>query len=148
VQLALPVRRDAAGWSWHRLVERVVMRRCEDGTLEELFLHVIPEPILAGFEALGDRMALSGGMSAGMLRRRRVATADVPAFGAAPEMEPPAIGGEAFHAPCAARRRVEIDVVHIRHRPIVRDGATVRPPWDLRAGRWDNRLDPRRNGQP
>ena len=43
------------------------MRRSEDGTLEELLGRVIPEPVLAGLEALGDRVALSGGMPARVL---------------------------------------------------------------------------------
>ena len=67
MELPLPTRRHAAGRSWHWLVERVVMRRSEDGALQELFGRVIPEPVLAGLEALDDRMAFGGGMPARML---------------------------------------------------------------------------------
>jgi hypothetical protein len=67
VQLPLPVRRHSAGWPGYGLVERMVMRRSEDGTLEELLGRVIPEPVLAGLEALGDRMVVRGGVSTRML---------------------------------------------------------------------------------
>ena len=67
VQLALPVRWHAASRTRHGLAERMVMRRSEDGTLEHLLGRVIPEPVLAGLEALDDRMAFSGGMPARVL---------------------------------------------------------------------------------
>src|SRR5258707_6968746 len=113
--MALPVRWHAPGRSGHGLVERVVVRRSENGTLEELLGRVIPEPVLAGLEALDDRVAFSAGMPTRMLRRRRVAAADMPALCAPAEMEPPAVGGEALDAPRATRRRLEIDAVHVRH---------------------------------
>ena len=124
--MPLPVPWHAAGRSGHGLVERVVVRRSKDRTVEELLRRVIPEPVLARLEALGDRMVITGGMATRMLRWRRVAAADMPASRTAPEMEPPAVGGEALHAPGATRRRIEIDVVDVRHRPIVRDAATGR----------------------
>ncbi len=127
MQVSLPVRWDAAGRSRHRLVERVVAWRREDGTLQELFGRVIPEPVLAGLKALGDRVSFSGGMATRVLRRRRVAAADMTASCAAPEMEPPAIlGGEALDAPGATRRCLEIDVFHGCHPPMLSDGATGR----------------------
>src|SRR6187401_2386757 len=119
--MPLPVRWHAASRSGHGLVERVVMWWSEDGTLEELLGRVVPEPVLARLEALDDRMAFSRGMPTRVLRRRRVAAADMPALHASPEVEPPAVGGETLDTPGATRRRVGIDVVHpksSKYRPV------------------------------
>src|SRR5436190_12156300 len=109
VQQSLPAWGDPAGGARHGLLQRVVPRRDQLRTLEKLLGRVVPEPILAGLEALGDGMAGSGGVAACMLRGRRVAAADVAAAGAAAEVKPPAPRGEAFHASRAARRHRWID---------------------------------------
>ena len=59
-------------------------------------------------------IAMVGCMFAGVLARRRVATADVATAGAAPQVEPPPVGRIALDAAGAARRRCRIDPV-IRH---------------------------------
>ena len=50
----------------------------------------VPEPGLAGLEAPDDRVPGRGRVRAGVLRRRAVAAADVPALRAAPQVNPPA----------------------------------------------------------
>src|SRR5258708_26676923 len=62
------------------------------------------EPVLAGLETSYDGVAAHFGMSACVLARRRVATADVTATRAAAQVEPPAAAGEAFDATIAAWR--------------------------------------------
>jgi hypothetical protein len=67
MQLIFPVAGDATGWSGHGLVERVMMGRSQDGSLEILLRRVVPEPVLARLVALGDGVLRSAGMSARML---------------------------------------------------------------------------------
>jgi hypothetical protein len=67
MQLIFPVAGDATGWSGHGLLERVMVRRSQDGSLEILLLHVVPEPVLARLVALDDGVLRSAGMAAGML---------------------------------------------------------------------------------
>src|SRR5689334_9180762 len=73
VEMVLPVVRHAALRSGHRLVFRVTVRRRQRGTLAVLLRFVVPEPVLAGLEALDDRMAEVRRMMARVLRRRRIA---------------------------------------------------------------------------
>jgi hypothetical protein len=115
VELLLPALRNPAGRSGHGLVQRVMVRRREDRTLEILLGGVIPEPLLIGLERLDDRMAFGAGMAAGVLRWGRVAAADMAAMRASAEMEPPATGREAFDAAGTARRDGGIDVERVRH---------------------------------
>src|SRR4029079_6281877 len=110
VEVTLPVPGHPTRRSGHRMVERVVVWRSEHGSLEVLLGGVIPEPVLAGLEALDDRMPGVGGVAARMLRRRRVAAPDMAAVGAAAKMEPPAVRGQALCATGAARRRSEIEL--------------------------------------
>ena len=70
MEVELPVGRDPIGWPGNGLVERVMVRRRQDRTLEVDFLDIVPEPVLAGLIALDDGVAEVGGMLAGMLRRR------------------------------------------------------------------------------
>jgi hypothetical protein len=111
MQLVFPVSGHATGWSGHGLVDRVMVRRSQDGTLEVLLRRVVPEPVLARLVALDDRVLLGSGMVARMLGWRRVATADVAALRAAAQVEPPTAGGQALDAPRAAWRYLRIDPV-------------------------------------
>jgi len=92
MQAALPVSRHAPGRSGHRLRQRVVFRRSQDRAVGVLLRGVAPEPVLVRLEASDDWMPGVGCVVAGVLRRRRIAAADVPAMGAAPQVEPPAAG--------------------------------------------------------
>jgi hypothetical protein len=51
-----PVGWDAARGPWHQLVDRMVMRWEEFGSFNVVLDGVVPEPVLAGFEARDDRM--------------------------------------------------------------------------------------------
>jgi hypothetical protein len=83
MEVALPVRRHAPGGSRRGLVQWMMLWWGELRTVVELIGAVVPEPVLAGFEAADQGMAGICGVVAGVLRRGGVATADVPALGAA-----------------------------------------------------------------
>ena len=67
MQLIFPVAGDATGWSGHGLLDRVMMWRSQDGSLEILLSRVVPEPVLARLIALDDGVLRSAGMAARML---------------------------------------------------------------------------------
>src|SRR5271156_2443560 len=107
--MSLPVRRHPRGWPWRGLLERAMLRRGQRRTVAELPRVVVPEPVLARLEAAYQRMPGSGRVLARVLRRGGVATADVSAAGAAAQMQPPAVAGQALRAPCPARGNSRID---------------------------------------
>jgi hypothetical protein len=111
VEVPLPVARHTAGRARHRLVERMVLGRCEARTFQGFFGEVVPEPVLAWLEAADNSVARLIGVQGGVLARGRVATADVAAPGAASQVEPPPVGRKALDAAGAARRRCRVDSV-------------------------------------
>ena len=136
MQLLFPIRRDATGWPRHGLVQRVMSRGCELRTVPNLLGRVIPEPVLIRLVALDNGMASRSGVVAGVLGWRRVAAADVTAFGATTQVKPPAIRGEARDAAGAAGRDRGIDLVH-RHL-----GKPARCPCPSRKHEWRDREQP------
>ena len=58
-------------------------------TFQEVVTRVVEEPILIGFKTLDNRMPSIDRVMTGVLRGRRVATADVTAVGAATQVKPP-----------------------------------------------------------
>jgi len=90
--------------------------RSQGRTLTVLLDGIAPEPVLAWLEALNERVAGILRMPAGVLGWRRVAAPDVAARGATPEVEPPAIGGEALDAARSAGRDRRVDLVFTCHR--------------------------------
>ena len=66
MEVTLPVPGHPTRGSRHRLVERVVVWRSKHRALDELPGGVIPEPVLAGLVALGDRMISPGGVAVGV----------------------------------------------------------------------------------
>ena len=61
-QEILPIRRYPSGWTRHRLVERMVLRRCETRPVHVFARLVVPEPVFPGLETTDH----------GVVRRRRV----------------------------------------------------------------------------
>src|SRR5439155_26117000 len=102
--------------SGYRLVERMMAGRSQVRTVEDLVTRVVVEPILARLVAADDRVPGRDRVVTRVLRGRGVAAPDVPAAGAAPEVEPPAIRCEAFRAAGTARRYLRIDDLFVRHR--------------------------------
>src|SRR5512142_2979600 len=90
VQSLDPILRYGACWTRSRLVLRVVTGRGEFGPGSVLVGLEVPEPLLAGLEALNVAMAAVPEVGARVLARRGVAASDVPALRAASQMEPPA----------------------------------------------------------
>ena len=103
VEQTPPVWGNAPGWTGHRLIRRMVMRRRQRGSLPELVGPVVPEPLLARFEAADDRMLGCHCMGGGMPTRRVVAAADVPALGATTQVQPPPACLQALDTPCPTR---------------------------------------------
>lgn len=135
MQLVLPVGRHPTGRSGHGLVQRVVVRWRQRRSFEVLLARVVPEPVLARFVAVDDRMPGVVGVVAGVLRRRRVAAADATAVGTPTEMEPPAAGRLAVDAARPTGRRGQVDLGLVRHQPMMNghspqraDRPTVTPP--------------------
>src|SRR5258708_25400727 len=85
--MIFPIRWDAPLWSRRRLVEGPRSRQRQPGAVERLSGSIVPEPIR--LEACYDKVASLAKMRCSVLVWRRIATADVAAFGAAPQMEPP-----------------------------------------------------------
>src|ERR1700733_2469782 len=99
VEVPLPVRGDAAGRTRRGLTKRVVLRRRQLGPVVVLLILVVPEPVLTRLETPDDPVPTLAGVRAGVLARRTVAAADVPARGAAAQVEPPPVRRVAFDAP-------------------------------------------------
>src|ERR1700691_631932 len=78
-------------------------------TLKSVSRPVIVEPVLAGLEAIDDRVARRRVMLCRMLVWRTIAAADVTAFGASAQMQPPCVRCQAFDAACTAWFHVQID---------------------------------------
>lgn len=74
---------------------------------------IVVEPRFSGLEACCDRMPGRLKMLRGMLAGRTVTAAGVPAFCAAPEMQPPSPGSQALRAALATRRHIGIDSMMI-----------------------------------
>jgi hypothetical protein len=89
VQLRLPVRRNPVARSGYRLVNRVTARLEELRSVGVRIGLEVVEPVLPGLEALDHCVPRPVRVMPGVLARRVVAAADVPAGRAAPEMEPP-----------------------------------------------------------
>jgi hypothetical protein len=90
VQVPPPVAGHRPGWAGHGLVRRVAVGRGQDRALEERACPIVEEPVLAGLEALRHRVPGGPMVGAGVLARRVIAAADVPAPGASAQMQPPA----------------------------------------------------------
>jgi hypothetical protein len=104
MEVALPVSGYSPRGAGRGLIERMMLWWGEWRTVVELFGAVVPEPVLAGFEAADQGVTGIGRVVAGVLRGGGVATADVPALGAAPEMKPPTACRQAFGASGAGGR--------------------------------------------
>lgn len=90
VQMELPVRGHTSGGTGCGLFLRMTRGLGQWRSVRKRFLTKVVEPVLAGFKTLDDAVPTLSKMSAGMLARRRVATADVTASSAATQVEPPA----------------------------------------------------------
>jgi len=90
-----------------------VVRRLAGGKIEHHLVDVAPSPALGRIVAFDDRVAGGVKMLGRVPVRRLVATADMSARAADPEMEPSVAGLEAFLAPERARRHV-VNGVQVR----------------------------------
>src|SRR5512144_243929 len=90
VQSLDPILRYGTGWTRSRLVLGVVTGRGKFRPGGVLVGLEVPEPLLAGLEALNVAMATVPEVGARVLARRGVAASDVPALRAPSQMEPPA----------------------------------------------------------
>jgi hypothetical protein len=97
--------------------------------VERLVCPVIPEPIFVRFEARDDEVAGLPEMRSCMLVGRRIATTDVTALGATPQMKPPQSCRKTLHAACPAWSHVRINTfyffAHVRPRPIIQVDVVV-----------------------
>jgi hypothetical protein len=89
VEVSLPVVGNYSGRTRSGLTQRMVLGRGQLGSLARLFGLVVVEPILAGLEASDDPVASRMGMSGRVLTGGSITAADMAAFGASSEMEPP-----------------------------------------------------------
>jgi hypothetical protein len=103
-QMALPVGRNGFGWPRNWLVGGMGMGRRQYRPVGEHARPVVEEPVLTSLEALYHRMAGVPVVCAGMLARRVVATADMPACGTSAQVQPPSRRrfAEAFDAASSA----------------------------------------------
>jgi|ERR1700677_3241209 hypothetical protein len=113
VKLLLPIHGDSPPRPWRGLVQGVSMRACESLAFHLALGLEAPKPPFPRFEALNDGMPGALKMLAGVLRRRAVAATDVTAFRTAPKMKPPSVGGQTFHASCAAWRNRRVNARNV-----------------------------------
>jgi hypothetical protein len=95
------------------LIERVVSGWCELRSVEVVAVRVVVEPLFSWLVALDDGMPGVAGMVGGVLRRRVVTAADVPAEGAAAKVEPPAARSLTLFATGSARRHGRVDRIEV-----------------------------------
>ena len=67
--MSLPISRYVSLRSWDRLVERMVVRRSQLGSLDELVRLVVPKPVLLRLETLDGRMPSLGRVMTRVLGR-------------------------------------------------------------------------------
>src|SRR5579862_4468160 len=105
MQVHLPVPRYPAGRPGYRLVGWMMLGRGQCRAAgEHPVLRVTPEPVFARLEAPDERVPGRGRVLGGVLGRRGVAAADVPALRAAAQMQPPPAAGVALDASGPAGR--------------------------------------------
>src|SRR5258707_966828 len=92
-----------------QLFEGQRSRRRELGPGEWLPSSMAPIPILVSLKARFDKAASLARGSSGVLVWRRIATADVPAFGAAPQMEPPLASSKTLDTSCPTWNGVRVN---------------------------------------
>ena len=115
-----PIARNLSSRSGRRLILRMPAWFREPFARHHFASPIVVEPGFSGLEACRDRMPCRVKMLRGMLAGRTVAAADVPAFCAAPEMQPPSSGSEALCATIAARRHIGVDSMMISfHGPVL-----------------------------
>src|ERR1700722_20701118 len=79
----------------------------------ELLASIVIKPRFARFEAGDNRMAGRAEVPGSVFAQRLVATADVTALGAAAQVEPPVIFGEALDAARTGGRNTRIDAFYL-----------------------------------
>jgi hypothetical protein len=116
MQQLLPVGRDAPGRSWRRLIQWVMVRRCELwAVVVELLVAIVVEPmffrLVTGDPGMSGRVGVPGGVLAG----RVVAAPDVAALRAPAEVKPPSALLFTFHAARAGGWDSRVDAPIVRH---------------------------------
>src|SRR6185503_2896122 len=116
-ELRLPVGRHRALRPGDSLPERVAVGRRQLRSLDELLGAVVVEPVLTRLEALDQRVAGLLLMSGRVPGGRVVAAADVPAGGAAAQVQPPPSARRALGAsfPAGSNRLVDVARFDLRH---------------------------------
>ena len=114
MQQLFPVGWDTSGRARRRLIFRMPTRSGQARTVEEIARAIVVEPPLTRLETRDDRMAGRVMMFRRVLVRRRVAAADMTAFGAPAQMKPPAACRQTFLAAGPARLSRGIDAVSLR----------------------------------
>ena len=105
----LPVARHLGRRSGRGLIFRTPSRLRELLAGEHFASPIVVKPGLSRFKAGRNWMARGMEMFRGVLTGRTVATADMPAFTATPQMQPPSACCKALGAALAARRHIWID---------------------------------------
>jgi hypothetical protein len=109
MKVRLPVARHPTCRARRRLTLGVPPRVGKPLARNHFSVPIVEKPGLPRFEAGRNRMSRGMEMLRSMLTGRTIATADVPAFGATPQMKPPCACCEALDAALAARRHIRID---------------------------------------
>jgi hypothetical protein len=82
-QKLLPIGGNSSRWSRYRLIERVVQRWRESGSIEELVRAIVPKPIFTGLKTSDNWVTGRMGVCCRMLSQRVIAAPDVAALRAA-----------------------------------------------------------------
>jgi hypothetical protein len=118
VKQRLPICRHRSGRSGRRLIQRMTVRGVKLRAVDEFLRAIVVKPPLTRLETRDDRMARGGVMFRCVLIWRRVAAADVTAFGASAKMKPPCAHSQTFDATGSAWLDRRVDTVPLGlHRP-------------------------------
>src|SRR5262245_13670611 len=103
VEQRLPVCRYSSGWSGHRLVQRMRVRRGKSWTGKEFTGTVVVKPALTWLETCDNRVMGRGVVLRRMLVRRIIAAANMATLGASAKLQPPTPCCQTLDATSVAR---------------------------------------------
>lgn len=113
MQQRAPVTRNAALRTRYRLILSMGAGRRQLGAVNGRVPLVVVEPILTRLKAGNHRMAGLMKVLSRVLARRSIATADVPAFGATPQVQPPSAACQALDTAISSGRYIRVDAPNV-----------------------------------
>src|SRR4029079_9274666 len=125
----------------------MALRAGQDRTVVGLVVAEVPVPVLARHEAGHQRVTGLAPVRGRVLAGRGVATADVPALGTPPQVEPPAVLRQALHTPGPRRWPGRVDSLDAHPISLPPGRSSPEPPINARRTSGRGGAPPPRRGQ-